>query len=263
MEQSSVDAAPPPLGTASLSAGFAQPSRKVDWKDGYTTRDPYPLAIALREAKEKGSFAASKEIVGACIQALIAIGGPPNRHSSTQDAQDPQLQARLQAKQEIEVRCSRFSGQDVHSLNFPLPGDHYGERFQQALAALNDGAGMKREIEALMEVVGQGVVPSRAMLSTVIEARTWRGESWRDRREDFDTALNLAIRLATTSPTEGGSDIRDLTSCYFGARCGSGGLRTGLQYFPADRRVAVEALVVDMQKALQSGDLEPFLQVKK
>jgi hypothetical protein len=231
-----------------------------DWKRALTSRDPYPMVIALREARRAGSFAASHEVLGACVQALIAIGGEPSQLSPKRGAHDDLLQKRLQAKSEIEVRCSRFSGQDALPLFSPLPGDAFGERYQQALKTLGNGGSESQELSAISEIFAQGMVPYSNALSRFTKPKTWRGESWRDRRAEFDFAVHHALRAASSGVERSGDDLRELTDCYMGGMCGGSSLQAALEYFAVDRRPAIEALVRDMAASFAAGDLSPLLQ---
>ena len=219
------------------------------WTAAYTSRDPYPTFIALREARQKGTFGAAYELHNACLQGLAAISKPPNAFGGF--AVDGQHAARLQAGQEIQVRCGRFND-DALIYAEALPGDEYGQRYRKALDALSEGVGGP---DALAEIAAQGMAATAtARLQT---PRHWRGESWLGREQEFITAVSIAARTVTGAP-DGGVDLRDLTSCYRGSKCGVDYVQDRLRFHPADRHAAIRALAQDMAAALRAGDLKPW-----
>ena len=246
--------APSPPAVPSASADLAPDRPAMSWTSGYQSRDPYPVVVALREARQKGTFAASFQLQLACIDALIAISSPPNYRAEDIAGVDEFLQARLQAKQEIEVRCSRFSGQDSLALAEPVPGDIFGERYRKALDVIFNVSDTEREMEALSESIDQGMGPTETVLQILSSSRTWKGESWQDRPEEFDTAALIALRLASSGPSASAADLRDLTSCYRAGSC-KDFVSDALAYVPANRRQSVESLSQEMATALRAGDV--------
>ena len=256
---SALPSAPPRLPPE--PAKPANNSPVLDLTSGYTSRDPYPMLVAFRESRQKGTFAASLEIRLACFDALLAISRAPNHFAQSAQETDVHLQARLNAKQEIEVRCSRFAGQDALDLGQPLPGDLYGDRYRQALLDLHRGTDREGELAAISEIFSQGMAATRTAVQTLGQSQTWRGESWRDRKDEFGTATSLAIRLATSAPSAGSADLRDLRGCYMVGPC-TDFLSRSLSYFPSERRPIVEALARDMAASLRAGDVRPWQPAK-
>lgn len=250
-----------PTGLPTTTETSANLSPGLDLTSAYVSRDPYPIVVALRDARQKGTFAASSQLLFACFDALLAISRAPNHFATSGSATDEHLQARLGAKQEIEVRCSRFAGSDALDLRLPLTDDSYADRYQRALGALQGGANKQSELAALSEIFAQGMGATRTAVRTLAASQTWRGESWRDRKEEFDTATALAMRLATPAPTGGLADLRDLRGCYMAGRC-TDFLSETLSYFPSDRRPIVESLARDMAAALRAGDVRPWQPTK-
>lgn len=249
----------PSTRSPSTSGQSARERERFDWVSVYASRDPYPTVVALWEARRKGTFAASWEIQRTCLDALIAISRQPNHRAPDAAAPDEHLGARLRAKQEIEVRCSRFSGQDTLALSQPAAGDAFGDRIRHALSTLSEPADAKSEAEALAELFDQGLAATQTSLRLITKSRTWRGESWQDRATEFDTAAFVAVRLATSTAAAGVADLRDLVACYRGGACAEF-FADQLRHVAPGRRQAVESLARDMATSLKAGDLAPWRQ---
>jgi hypothetical protein len=223
--------------------------------NGFTSRDPYPVVAALRQANRHGTFAASYELRLACVDGLVAIGGPPNRWVAPSPEADPHLQLRFAAKQEIEIRCARFSGQDSHDLALPLPGDESGIRYKKALDTLAgslSGVLAKPTREALSEIASQGQLAR--FWPELQESKFWRGVSWRENAPDYELAVALASQQAQVKAGTEATDLRTLVGCYKGGDCVTGPTAF-LAKIPTERRFTVEALARDMTKAFLDGDI--------
>lgn len=250
--------APLPANAPSSPPRLAHRKSELEWTSAYHSRDMYPAVVALWGAREKGTFAASFELRLACIDASMAISRPPNHWGSNPAGPDDHLQARLQAKQEIEVRCIRLWGQDMHTLAQPVAGDAFGDRYRQALNVLSRGTDSKGELEVLSEMMAQGMGPTTTALRILRKSNSWRGESWHDRKGEFSAATHLARRLATSSPSPVTADLRDLVFCYRAGSC-KDFVSEELAGVPENRRASVETLARDMATALKAGDLKPWM----
>ncbi len=242
----------------------AQGDTGADWTALYTSRDPYPAVIALREAKQKGTFGASLQFHMACMEATLVISRPTTAYSLDPTVPDVQVQARLQAKQEIEVRCSRWTGVDILALSQPLPGDAAGERYGRALNTIRGASAFddsKRFRDALKEAADQGHL-AEATSSVLSNVKTWRGESWKGRAREFDAARSIAEFLATSNSAAAGTDLRMLTACYRESSCQADKVSNSLSHFPAEQRPVIEALARDMAQTMRAGDVGPWLPVK-
>jgi hypothetical protein len=228
---------------------------------GYYSRDPFPVVLALLESRKIGTFGAAHEIVLACLDALIAVSRPPNAFAGDSAVADRHLRLRLEAKQEIEVRCSRFNGQDSLAYSQPLAGDSYGERYREALNVMGISADPERRASAMAELVSQGMSATKAVTSVLKESKQWKGESWQAHESDFHAAVFLAQRLASSIGSAGTADLRDLTACYRGGPCGDF-ISNSLGDLPESRRERVEALARDMAQALRVNDIEPWGVIK-
>jgi len=253
--------AAPPSALPSVPINSAQDRVISDWTSAYRSRDPYPLVVALREARQKGTFAASFELAMGCLRGLLAISQPPDFLSGGRAQVDEYLDARLQAKSEIELRCTRFAGQDFHALTQPLAGDVYGVRYRQALDVLANGAASRRERDAVTEMVAQGMGAAHGAAGWLSEARIWKGESWQDRENEFDSAAFIARHVATAGPPALAADLRDLVGCYRGGPCKAMS-SLALSSIPEDRRPVVESLARDMAASFRANDMTPWLPPK-
>jgi hypothetical protein len=231
---------------------------------GYASRDPYPEFVALREARARGTFAASFELQRDCLRAMTIVS-QPLRHDAQQIAtQSANLQMRLQAKQEIEVRCGRFISQDLIQAAVPIAGDSYGDRYRRAIDFFRDHSPESdpaKAAEAMAEIAAQGMWAADNFLRrSLIESLTWRGRSWKENSAEFEVAVRIASRSASPAMQSGSSvaDLRDLMDCYRDANaCGDYVVRQLTNVAP-DRRETVVALARDMAAAFSAGDLRAW-----
>jgi hypothetical protein len=251
----------PTRPSAAVEPPIQRPSAS-NWFSTFSSRDPYPTAVALYHARQRGTFAAAFELQVTCLEGLATISWPPNQLAAQPTADDEYLPARLAAKQEIEVRCSRFTGQDILALAHPVTGDTHGERYRRVLDVFAQSSRPDRELHAVAEAFSQGMGAAKDNHPAISEAKVWRGESWRDRPQEFEWAIRLASRLATSDLEVGASsDLRDLIACYRGGQCKSY-IDNVLANFPVERRGVVENLARDMAAAMQAGDLQLFMPSK-
>jgi hypothetical protein len=227
----------------------------------YTTRDPYPEAVALWQARRKGTFGAAQQLVLHCMEANLHIGKDFNHWFSALPGATQA--ARATARQEIENRCVRFSGQDVNQFHKPVVGDSFGERYRSAAAAFTEASIKERLAEAVTEILSQGQIPSQRQLEAFTNPRTWRGVSWEDRADEFDFALSHAVVLASADSAPAGTDLRALTICYRFGLC-SGNLiadsAARINRASPSRQAEVMALSKELAEALRSANLRPFLE---
>jgi hypothetical protein len=241
------------------SAALAQPVDEArSWTTGLVARDVYPAAIRLREARVKGSFAASRRLQMACLDALHAAGQPVGHYWLSAEP-DPAFDLRLLAKQEVESRCGRLNSPEFNDLAKPLPGDAYGEKFMNAALTITDAVRDRKLMsDAMHEYIAQGQITD---LVDRFAGRlsSWKGDSWADRKPDFRAAVRVALHRATSPPPGSGQrDLRDLTYCIRGGDCKGSRVELGAT-LTGDRSAAVEALAREMEQSLRANDITPWL----
>lgn len=235
------------------ASGTAPPTpRGADWYGGFAARDLYAEVLPLRDAKAPGSYAAAVELRSVCIDASLALLRAPPL-----DANEATLSARVSAKQELEVRCSRLLSEGLIQLE-DVAGDPWASRYREALRRTGSypyPASAETFMQDIRELASQGQF-ARAD-AWIIASATWRGQSWADRRDDFSAAVRLAQWLSTASPDMGQHDIRLLVRCYRTQHCSASYERFNPEV-PEDRRIAIRALAEDMAEAFRTGNVEAW-----
>lgn len=226
------------------------------WFRGFTSDQPYAAILALRAARQTGSYAASRELLLPCA-ALNAFqhGGSDPLASASRDASYPR---RVQAKNRLTAYCSQIPGAVLVTLGDPMADDVDGSKFLAARKTLGSFM-VKSKAEnraAFEELARQGFLQAEPGLLTF--NAMWKGQSWRDSREIFSAAYEIAAFRASSTPDMAASDIRLQLRCFTSARCENTyeSLPGG---FSEDMKRKTLSLAAEMEQALRKGDVTPFL----
>jgi hypothetical protein len=247
--------APKTSGSAASGSGMEITSPLALAQQGLHSADPYPIVLALREQRVVGSQAAAGYLLGQCFRASLIINRPTLKLQEA--VNEPNYAARLAAKDQLSARCSRFSGEGVADLSFPIAGDTAGLAHQRAHSKFTTyGSSTADRKEAFVTLIEHGNwAPAKGPL---LEIAQWRQENWKDRREDYALAYMIAEHLALAQPNARLPDIRLLMNCLESGEC----LQRPEQWadkLPPERRTAVLALANSMAVAMRARDLRPFL----
>jgi hypothetical protein len=249
-------------GSVSASAAIAPVAGRAGgpaaWHEIYTSADPYPAVMALRQARQAGSFGASRRLALACLKANLLLEWPED-WLAARAANDANYGQRLQARDRLRARCSRFTtGPEMFEFTKPLPGDAHGEKFMAAAQALRNWSRLSAAQfrEALGEVAAQGHPDDS--VTWLLARAAWRGQSWRDSRNAFGEAVSIAQLRLRSSPGLENDDIRLLLRCYEHGVC-DGGHEGGLQRFNPETRQKILLLAADIEQGLRAGDVDALI----
>ncbi|MDI4634439.1 hypothetical protein J7U46_15375 [Pelomonas sp. V22] len=237
---------------AALPGSFAE-----RWAGGFTSDDPYPIIMALRNRRGPGSFGAARDIILACLPGMLASEHDGQLMQAA--TRQTNYAARLQARQTFVSRCHRVTHVSGDHLE-RLEDDEHGRRFIDAVVSLQHRSTETREAweAALREIAGQGQLVSAA--PRLKSLTNWKGESWQgaEDRADFSAAVELAALRASATPGTERSDLRLIERCYRWGDC-EYRYDAALDTLPAPRRDRVRQLAAEMEAAFRSNDLRPFL----
>lgn len=225
-----------------------------NWHSGFAKSEPYPLIVSLRDARVKGSYAASRLLAKPCTALNFMVRDPIG-----EGRQVPNNQERLQAKSRLSSYCSQIPATIQMSLDAPLADDLEGIKYRAAQKIL-DAFMVKPKDEvrtALEELARQGgLADARDILQ--LNAK-FQGRSWRGSREVFSAAFEIAeLRASSSGPEMVGSDIRLQLRCWKTGRCVN-----AYEAFPDDfsdeMKQETLSLAAAMENALRNGDVSAFL----
>ena len=225
-----------------------------NWHSGFAKSEPYPLIVSLRDARVKGSYAASRLLAKPCTALNFMVRDPIG-----EGRQVPNNQERLQAKSRLSSYCSQIPATIQMSLDAPLADDLEGFKYRAAQKIL-DAFMVKPKDEvrtALEELARQGgLADARDILQ--LNAK-FQGRSWRGSREVFSAAFEIAeLRASSSGPEMVGSDIRLQLRCWKTGRCVN-----AYEAFPDDfsdeMKQETLSLAAAMENALRNGDVSAFL----
>lgn len=249
--------APEPARIASAAAPESTP--QSDWFKAFAAPDLYPVAQAFLASRQRGGYGAARSIFLHCMEADLETKSAtihPQLNPLRGQENGANYGERLKARDRIQRKCDALVAIYVE----PLPDDDEGQAFLQAvklLVNMNNARGIQ---EAVLEAAAQGHLAEMAA-KPLRTAKTWNGESWRDRAEIFEAALDLAVLRATSIPGMESEDLRLLRACYLRGACHVGYAIEAVtsRTFDAEARDAILNLATDMEAAFRRGDVKPFL----
>jgi len=245
--------------TPSLPKPAVTPDILTNWTQGFSSDQPYALALQLRNARLPGSFGAALTLTKNCRSAMGLVRAGellgPEKDPLLRARGAPNYAQRLQARDTLESRCLPFT--QHADIDEPLADDGPGLALNQAIGHIPNFfvPSKARQIAQLLAEQGQlhlyvGVLPY------------WDGKAMRasEERLVYQAALVLAVELATAPAVKPEQDIRLLTECLRSGRCAKDFIelhRLSSTRSP-EAQARVEGLAQEMAAAMRAGDYQKF-----
>lgn len=227
------------------------------WFDGFRTRDPYPVFAALRAAHSPGSFASASKLIEPCVKAYMYFEEIESKLVNSPMTE--QTVTRLQARDEIQLRCNRFGfpHREAQMLMFvPEPGDAPGLRYREASQVLALGEQADRMSWARKELIAQG--RGDLLLNMRVPEVAWRDPRMRAGGPVAQAARAWAHDQYTQMSGDATDDLRVIAACFQWGACSRQYIDPLAKLTPDQRQLAIE-LGTSLLSAIHSRDARALL----
>ncbi|WP_124449085.1 hypothetical protein [Paucibacter sp. KBW04] len=231
----------------------------AQWTQGFSSEQPYALALRLRDARLPGSFGAALTLTHACRSAMGQVRAGellgPDSDPLLRGKNEPNYAQRVQARDSLERRCLAFS--QHRDIDMPLADDHPGQTLNQAIYLFPYffATGKARQFAQILAEQGQ-------LQHFLPMLPYWDGKAMTEEgdRQVYNGAMNLAVKLATAPTVAPDQDIRLLAACLSQGHCAKDFIELHRMNSPQDteERRRVEALAQEMVAAMRAGDYQKF-----